>query len=71
MSDELSDVDNKIYEKYRGNNTDCNMVMGKYGGNDVVHSNREKDTKWFREVQELSKVALSSDTIDNDETQRK
>ena len=59
ISDDLSDVENKMYNKDRWNDTDSDLVSSEYGGNDVVHNSRGGDIKRFTEVQELVKVSLS------------
>ena len=71
ISYDLSDVDNEMDDKDRVNGTDSDLFRSEDGGNAVVHNRRYRGTKSFKEVQEIVKIYLSDDKIDNNETQIK
>ena len=70
-SDELSDVESEMDNKDKVNDTDSDLVRTEYENNALVHNRRDGDTKRFKEFQELVKLALFGEKIDNDETQSK
>ena len=71
ISYDLSDVDNEMDDKDRRNGTDSDLVRNEDGVNAVLHNSRYRGTKSFKEVQELVKIYLSGENIDNNETQIK
>ena len=58
-------------DKDRVNDNDSDLVISEYGINDIVYNSIYGDTKSFKEVQELVKVYMSGENIDNYEIQSK
>ena len=58
-------------DKDRGNGTDSDLVRNEDGVNAVLHNSRYRGTKSFKEVQELVKIYLSGENIDNNENPNK
>ena len=67
---ELSDIDDKMEDRESENDYDGDLVISEERG-DYLYDNSNGYTKGLEEIEELVKVALFEDNIDNVETQSK